>query len=279
MQSIIIALCISLILNFAFLNLATASSWVTYYTSKSQIFKYDEASVVIKNQTVSYKSLSWYSAIQSPDVFVEMQTINCSTLEKQGTKNREEMLPLPATVDEYARVKLCMQVWDRASSKTSSNSAAGFYEGEKKGEVPHGFGYYKDNKGYSYLGFWDNGKPQGTGIAKYQDLSFYYGKWEKGQRQGFGTYYYKNLSGTYKGEWSRDARNGSGVYRYSDGRHYDGTWVDNKKHGLGTLKWPEGDFYKGEFFEDKMNGKGVYYFADGRVTSGTWNDDLFIKQD
>lgn len=279
MNSIIIASCIGIVLNFSFLNLAFANTWVTYYTSKTQILKYDEDSVRINNQLVTYKSESWYLTAQSPDTFIEMQTLNCSTLEKKGAKNREEVIPLPATVNEYSRIKLCMQVWDRTSVNSSKSTGNGYFIGEKKDGKPNGFGYYKDNDGFSYLGFWDNGKYHGKGIARHKDFSFYYGNWEKGQKKGFGSYYYKSLSGTYKGEWDHDSRNGTGVYRYSDGRHYIGTWLDNKKHGSGILKWPDGDFYKGDFIEDKMHGKGTYYYADGRKISGKWKDNEFIESD
>lgn len=72
-----------------------------------------------------------------------------------------------------------------------------------------------------------NGKPNGKGLAIYEDNSYYYGDWVDGVRSGQGTWYRfyinekskRNAMGkytahSYAGEWADDLPNGDGAEHY-----------------------------------------------------------------
>ena len=81
---------------------------------------------------------------------------------------------------------------------------------------------------YYYAGDVDNsGRPNGKGLAIYEDNSYYYGDWSGGVRSGQGTWYRfyisekskrnamgKYMSHSYAGEWVNDLPNGQGAEHY-----------------------------------------------------------------
>ena len=81
---------------------------------------------------------------------------------------------------------------------------------------------------YYYVGDVDNsGRPNGKGLAIYEDNSYYYGDWSGGVRSGQGTWYRfyisekskrnamgKYMSHSYAGEWANDLPNGQGAEHY-----------------------------------------------------------------
>lgn len=81
---------------------------------------------------------------------------------------------------------------------------------------------------YYYQGDVDgDGKPNGTGLAIYENNSYYFGQWSHGERSGQGTWYryyigQKNktnamgvyMSHSYAGEWKNNLPNGQGAEHY-----------------------------------------------------------------
>lgn len=81
---------------------------------------------------------------------------------------------------------------------------------------------------YYYTGDVDgSGRPNGKGLAIYEDNSYYYGDWSSGVRSGQGTWYRfyisekskrnvmgKYMAHSYAGEWENDLPNGQGAEHY-----------------------------------------------------------------
>ena len=99
-----------------------------------------------------------------------------------------------------------------------------------------------------YEGFVLNGKPEGHGIAYY----------DNGDR--------------YDGDWKNGLKCGQGSYFWSDGSSYDGQWADDSMDGQGILLFTDGDRFEGEFKDGRRNGKGVYIFENGNRHVSTWKN-------
>lgn len=144
----------------------------------------------------------------------------------------------------------------------------------------------KDTNQYYYKGEVNsNGKPDGKGLAIYEDNSYYYGDWSNGVRSGGGTWFRfyineksernamgKYTSHIYVGEWADDLPNGQGA------EHFD---VDNSKleGGERIIQNVVGSFtdglYDGEMFANTVDYKESVQEWDGIVTNGVfslWRD-------
>ena len=86
-----------------------------------------------------------------------------------------------------------------------------------------------------YEGFILNGKPEGHGVAYYDNGHVYDGNWSGGLKSGHGTYVWPSGE-RYDGEWLDDAMCGHGTYLYSDGKTcYDGEFKDGRRNGKGVV--------------------------------------------
>ena len=98
------------------------------------------------------------------------------------------------------------------------------------------------------------GKPDGCGIAKYND------------------------GGVYDGYWKKGLFNGKGTYTWSDGDKYEGQWNKNKRNGQGSYMWSDGRKYVGEWEKGDRTGQGTLYNADGSISySGQWINDEPVR--
>ncbi len=169
------------------------------------------------------------------------------------------------------------------------------YKGNWKDGTQNGFGDFS-SKYFSYIGDWENGLPDGTGLAEFSDGSYYDGKWIKGKRSGYGDSHFPN-GDFYSGDWNDDTFNGEGTYISEDGFEYNGLWKEGLQHGFGqysyngfdyTGNWedgwingegiayyPNGDRYEGNFVENLRYGLGYYSFANGNTYEGEFVDDTF----
>lgn len=144
----------------------------------------------------------------------------------------------------------------------------------------------KDTNQYYYKGEVNSsGKPNGKGLAIYEDNSYYYGDWSNGVRSGGGTWFRfyineksaRNAMGkytahSYSGEWANDLPNGQGA------EHFD---VDNSKleGSERIVQNVVGNFtdglYDGEMFANTVDHKKGVQEWDGIVTNGVfslWRD-------
>lgn len=139
---------------------------------------------------------------------------------------------------------------------------------------------------YYYIGDVDSdGKPNGKGLAIYEDNSYYYGDWVGGARSGRGTWFRfyinekskRNAMGiytahSYAGEWADDLPNGGGA------EHYD---VDVSKIGGSDriVRNVVGNFidglYDGEMFANTIDYKSAVEEWNGICDNGVfilWED-------
>ncbi len=128
------------------------------------------------------------------------------------------------------------------------------------------------NEVYDYVGEVQNGKPHGTGTAKFKSGLKYTGEFKNGFRDGQGTVNFTD-GAKYVGGFKGDKKHGYGTYTWSDGGKYVGNWVDNKMHGKGTYNFPGGAKYVGDWNNDFMHGSGIYYYKDGARYDGQWKSD------
>jgi hypothetical protein len=107
------------------------------------------------------------------------------------------------------------------------------FEGDWAPEyTKHGEGKMFYGTGNSYIGSWEDDKPNGFGKKKWANGDVYEGTWAKGKQHGEGTFTWAN-GWTYKGEFKNGKRNGEGTKRRPDGSLlYTGRWVNGDPERL-----------------------------------------------
>uniref|UniRef100_A0ACD5YIX1 Uncharacterized protein n=1 Tax=Avena sativa TaxID=4498 RepID=A0ACD5YIX1_AVESA len=167
-----------------------------------------------------------------------------------------------------------------------------FFQGDLRGELPHGQGKFLWTDGSMYEGTWRRGRAagrgkfswpsgatyegdlaggymhgQGTYIGEFGDT--FAGLWANNLRHGRGTQAYAN-GDVYDGHWRDGLQDGHGRYIWRQGHEYIGTWKAGEMHGCGTVIWSESDRYDGSWEDAKPNGQGTFRWADGGMYIGTW---------
>ncbi|MDX5321400.1 MAG: protein kinase, partial [Bacteroidota bacterium] len=143
-------------------------------------------------------------------------------------------------------------------------------------------GYSSFGTKYNYKGAMSGGKPNGYGIAYYDNGNRYEGNFSSGNRSGDGTLYFED--GTiYKGQWKNDKYNGKGKMTWSDGDYYEGSYSNGLRHGMGiyvivssgNIKGcPDCRKYQGYWKENDKSGFGKCYDKYGNLLyEGDFRDD------
>lgn len=130
-----------------------------------------------------------------------------------------------------------------------------------------------DGEKYTYTGQVKNGKPHGTGSAKYENGDKFYGSYSDGNMV-YGTYTFSD-GNKYTGSFYEDKFSGDGTFYYRDGDIYTGNWERGYKHGTGTYtlsgtefnisNCPECVKYVGEFIDGEKHGRGKCFDIDGNL--------------
>lgn len=144
----------------------------------------------------------------------------------------------------------------------------------------------KDTNQYYYTGDVNSdGRPNGKGLAIYEDNSYYYGDWVNGVRSGRGRWFRfyisekssrnangKYMAHSYDGEWSNDLPNGQGA------EHYE-VDVSRLKGGERIIQNVVGGFkgglYDGELYANTINYISTMEEWDGVASQGVltlWRD-------
>lgn len=150
---------------------------------------------------------------------------------------------------------------------------------------------------FDYTGKISNGKPNGRGVAKYDDGFVYEGYFTNGEfedKDGVLTYPYND--GYYKGGFKNSEFNGKGTRFYNKiGKTYIGLWKNHQKNDSNATYldtntgekyiglWIEDEFlkgkkfdndgillYEGEFKSGQYDGLGIQYFRDSTYYSGSF---------
>lgn len=126
-----------------------------------------------------------------------------------------------------------------------------------------------------------SGRPNGKGLAIYEDNSYYYGDWSDGVRSGQGTWYRfyisekskrnamgKYMAHSYAGEWANDLPNGQGA------EHYD---VDISKLQVrerimqNVVGGFQNSLYDGELYGYTVDYTGTVEEWDAVASAGVFN--------
>ncbi|KAG0528684.1 hypothetical protein BDA96_05G033100 [Sorghum bicolor] len=170
-----------------------------------------------------------------------------------------------------------------------------FYQGDLRGELPHGAGKYLWTDGSMYEGAWRRGRASGRGKFSWTSGATYEGDFAGGYMHGQGTYI-GEFGDTFAGLWANNLRHGRGTQAYANGDVYDGHWRDGLQdghgryiwrhgheyigtwragdmHGCGTVIWADGDRYDGAWEDTRPKGQGTFRWADGGMYIGTWCEE------
>ena len=149
------------------------------------------------------------------------------------------------------------------------------WDGGCKDDLAHGFGslrlYVDKNLGYTAVGDYSQGKPNGQVAFIYSDGNKYVGEWKDGLFSGQGTYTYADGS-KYVGEFKDGKEHGQGTHTGADGKKYVGEFKDGELNGYVTATYSNGDKYVGEFKDGVYNGQGIYTFENGDKYFGEYKD-------
>ncbi|XP_015698469.2 phosphatidylinositol 4-phosphate 5-kinase 6-like isoform X2 [Oryza brachyantha] len=146
-----------------------------------------------------------------------------------------------------------------------------FYQGDLRGELPHGAGKYLWTDGSMYEGSWRRGRASGRGKFSWPSGAIYEGDLDGGYMHGQGTYI-GELGDTFAGLWANNLRHGRGTQAYDNGDVYDGHWRDGLQDGHGRYIWRGGHEYIGTWKAGEMHGRGTVIWADGDRYDGAWED-------
>ena len=119
----------------------------------------------------------------------------------------------------------------------------------------------------------------GQATAAYENGDQYVGAWQDGLRQGSGVYTWKS-GAIFTGEYSGNVRHGQGKLSLPDGSWFEG-FFENGQRTFGTIRYANGDAYHGAFAGPQRHGQGVYIFhtcksrlrghwAQGALLRGSW---------
>ena len=141
------------------------------------------------------------------------------------------------------------------------------------------------NKFYYYGSVDPLGRPEGKGLAVYEDNTYYYGEWKEGLRHGKGmwleimismeeyqTENQKIIEHSYNGQWSKDLPNGEGQEHFE----YDYQWIEKEMlpngkaivNVIGTFK---NGYYHGEMYIMSADEEGNTTDWMGNCNQGVWD--------
>jgi len=89
------------------------------------------------------------------------------------------------------------------------------------------------------------------GSSTYPNGGTYVGEFQDGRPNGMGTLTYRH-HGEYIGEFRDSWPSGRGAYTYSDGRRYVGEWRNGDFNGRGVRTYPDGRREEGEWNDGKL---------------------------
>ncbi|GMH67765.1 hypothetical protein TrLO_g14698 [Triparma laevis f. longispina] len=185
-------------------------------------------------------------------------------------------VPPALTVVEPARPKLKDTLDALPLDANLSALIMESYVGEQDEEGrPDGQGVAKFNDGHTYTGAWKTGLMHGTGTYTFQDGVIYKGQFTYNAITGTGSYTWNDTS-SYTGEVKEGLRHGRGVFTAPSGKGvYDGQWSSGVRSGKGIIYYDESKkiYYDGEWKENVREGSGVAVYGSGNRYGGEWKSN------
>jgi antitoxin component YwqK of YwqJK toxin-antitoxin module len=153
--------------------------------------------------------------------------------------------------------------------------ADGYFIGETKNGLMHGFGIRYWNNGKKWEGDWQNGKANGHIIVSFDGFVTYDGNMVDDLPNGKGKYIDSDTGRTYVGDWVDFCHEGQGELLSKDGEKiYEGYWKNNKYHGYGQSFLRGICRYEGAWEFGKRSGEGTAYDENGNIEyNGMWENN------
>lgn len=119
---------------------------------------------------------------------------------------------------------------------------------------------------YNYTGEIKNGKPNGFGVAVYNNgyVLKFAGQFQNGVANGKGTML-KNNGVFLTGDWKDGKLNGKSANVNKEGVFYVGDMKDGLREGKGWMVLQSNAFYVGEFKNDTYDGMGIYGWENANI--------------
>lgn len=185
---------------------------------------------------------------------------NPSNDKTELTRADTERMPSNLVLRELASVKISEEIT---------------YLGEWKEGKKDGFGELKlDNIGL-YKGFFKIDKAFGFGILDHLNNDNYTGLWIDNKAHGYGIYKCEKKQKIIKGIWCKDKLENYGYEINTDNfMTFEGEYSNNMKHGIGLNFKSDNSNYQGEYKNNLYDGTGTFTFKDGRIYQGEWKNGL-----
>ena len=136
------------------------------------------------------------------------------------------------------------------------------------------FDLLKTDSGY-YYGEWENDLRYGRGLHINYDYSIYLGYFQNGQPEGFGKY--KGKDRNTIAIWNKNKRFFA-KEKFSDGISYIGYYNENLFDKYGILTYKDGSIYKGEFKNGLKCGFGISIYFDNINDNKIVDDNEYQKE-
>lgn len=141
------------------------------------------------------------------------------------------------------------------------------YAGELSRGKPEGLGMALFDEDVKYFGYWYSGKMSGPGKMTGDKVGQVSGDWVNGCIEGYAKY--RGKAGIFSGHY-RKGEKVEGRVEMTNGIVFEGEIKKGKMHGLGCLTIGNGDVYKGEFQDGKFEGAGAYTAKDKATVTCQW---------
>ena len=277
------------------------STGVIYFPEKSEIKNEHKLSTKIeKEYLVSHsqpkkniKKIISNFPNKKKDI-IDMMSIKSKNIYKKYKNYVESLPPL--------KTRIKVQFYDIIKTKS------GYYYGEwSKTDLTHGRGLHINDDGSFFVGYFENGEPQGYGkykgndretIAiwknnkrvfakeKFSDGIIYKGYYNNNLFNNIGILY--DIEGNcYKGEFNNGVKCGFGIGSILNNNlkiiqdslckeQYIGEYKKGNKDGFGFIKFDNGNIIAVNFEKNKFNGYGIMLCSDDKVYLKNYKKNIEI---
>jgi len=174
------------------------------------------------------------------------------------------------------------EIWYKSENISYANNIliqyenGDYYKGEISKGIPNGKGTLiyknmKENKIYTYIGDFVNGKREGNGnLTSNDNLYIYEGEWKDNKKNGNGQLLNNGIQ--YTGKFNNDIYDGYGCLVCKNGDVLEGDFIKGVLYGMGHLNYNNGDIYVGNFEESLPNGNGQMTYKNGDIYNGDFRN-------
>ena len=118
----------------------------------------------------------------------------------------------------------------------------------------HGYGKLIYPDGNYIVGYYNQGKMEGTGITYFNNGSKFEAIFLDGEVTGLGKYFYADgdmFIGEYEKIGGASKRNGTGTFYYRDGKQFTASWAQGEVLGIAVLLSERGEIISQDWNQSK----------------------------